>query len=582
MKKLREKLHRKATAPRNAHTPNVSPIFDSELEDIIKDILQQCVTKTATISVRRQIKREAAEHQLRTIVASDDSTRQHTTADGNYVYHIASLSKILVAIAVFVAVEKSPSEDGFETLLERFRHAQHEPLTRLFNEYKDPKIHALPGNPTIYDLLVHRKGVPSSNHRLLTPTGCPIMAQSDVWDELISRVRRNTSEGHTGSNWAGYSNVNYALVAMVAEAMWDGSIQSFIEEMLLLPLGMHATSIGVSMDERIDNRGRVVDASGMPHDIERPQYQSDGAEAAAFGIYSTANDLDTFFKFIIDTFHWNEPLRGFDLTALSKALKMTYEPGESLLFTPFGLYTTLGSSVVGSLSPNRALFPEDDFSNYTVTSSRDDDDIPVYYMAGSAIASGCATALHVGQEYSFAIVVLTDTSGPVDAADHILRLVLQRMAQWMGKLNSTSTFKQPINVKDMVTRNKNQALRKWQELEQKHVRDLRNAHTNSKTIAGVYKGVDFNQRLVIIKGDDGKTYITVDGPLRLQSSAQLEMYWIDDSNVKFNIPLHLSVDWLDGADWSNTTFEVEDKDQVVQALVRTTAYGKDRYLRVPP
>lgn len=517
-----------------------------------------------------------------TILGNEDLVRQRTTTDGDHLYHIASITKILVATAVFIAVEKRPSKDTFEDCFERFRHTQDEPLTRLVNEYGARRISALPGKPTIYDLLVHRKGIVSSNHRLLTPTGHPIMALTNLGDEVISRISSNTSEEDTVKPWAGYSNINYALVAMAIEAMWSGSIESFMDEALFLPLGMRNTTIGVPTDERTDNIGRVVDARGIPRNIRRPQYRSDGAEAAAFGIYSTAHDLDIFFKFIIDTFHWGEPIPGFGLTDLNKALIKSHIPEETLQFTPFGLYTNLSSSVIGAISINRAFFPEEDFSNYTVMPSQGEKDISVYYMAGSAIGSSCATALRVHEEYSFAIAVLTDTSGPVDAADHILRLILRRMAQWMGSETSSSKRKQPANVRDMVEKNKSRALRKWQDLEQKHVQDLEKAPTNQKIIEGVYKGVDFNQRLKISRENDGKTYVTVDGPLSLQSSAQLEIYWIDDSNLKINIPLHLSVDWLDGADWSQTIFRVEDREQVVQALIRSTASGDDKYLRVPP
>jgi hypothetical protein len=554
------------------------PIFDSELEEDMKDILRKCGTKTATISVRRQTKKGPSEHHIRKIVTDDDLVTQHTTTNGDYVYHVASISKMLVATALIIAVEKNPNKDPREARLQIFRNTRLEPLTRLINEYKAQKISALPEDPTMYDLLVHRKGVPSSNHRLLTPTGNPIMAQTHVWTELIAPMPGNNAM----QPWSGYSNINYALVAMAVEAMWKGSIESFVKEILFLPLKMRNSSMGVPIDKHTVNKGRVIDANGLPHDIERPQYRPDGAEAAAFGIYSTASDLDTFFKFIIDTFHWEEPLHGFDLTALMKVLKITYEPEESLLFTPLGLYTNLSSPVIGALSLNRALFPRENVSNYTVTADQGGKNIPVYYMAGSAIGCGCATALHVGEEYSFAVIVLTDTSGPVDAADHILRLVLQRMAQWMGKTNSSSTLKQPANVSELVAENRLQALRKWKELELRHVQEREYPHISNKTLEGVYKGVDFAQRLVISINDDGRTYITVDGPLSLQSPVQLEIYWIDDSHVKMNVPLHLSVDWLDGADWSNTVFEVEGREQVVQVLTRTTGYGKDKYSRVSP
>jgi hypothetical protein len=406
------------------------------------------------------------------------------------------------------------------------------------------------------------------------------MSLANVRDELLSQIPRNDIEDDTTKPWAGYSNVNYTVVAIAIEAIWGANLESFMNEILFIPLGMKCTSLGVPTEKPIDNKGWVVDSHGRRHELQRPQYRADGAEAAALGVYSTAHDLDLFFKFIIDTFHHQQRIPGFDLSALAKVLKITYETGESLRFTPLGLYTSLGSSVIGALSTNRAQFSSESFSKYNVTADQSENEIPIYYMAGSAVACSCATALHVGVDRSFAVIVLTNTSGPVDAADHILRLVLQRMANWIGKGRSSSRLGKPISVKEMVKRNWVESLQKWQAVEQKRALDRGYTPIISKDIEGLFKGENFNQRLVISKKADGRIYITVDGPLVLPFPTELELFWIDDSSVKMNIPLHLSVDWLDGGDWSNTVFRVEDRDRVVVALVRTTDVGEDKFLRI--
>lgn len=567
------------SALRNVREPTTAPIFDSELEEEIKYILRECGTHTATISIRRQSGDGLPEHQVKTIVTSGDPISQLVTPGGEERFHIASITKVLVATAVIIAVEKRPTEDESNKFLQRFRDTQDKSFTRVYNEYKLARINALPGDPTVYDFLVHRKGFPSSNHRLLSPVGHPLMGLSDVWDELLSRIAGENTETGTLDPWAGYSNVNYAAVAMAIEAMWGRTLESFMSEILFKPLGMQSTSIGVPDNGSTENKGWVVDSSGEPREIQRPLYRADGAEGAAFGVYSTAHDLDTFFKFIIDTFHRQEIIPGFDLSNLAKVLRMTYTRGESLHFTPLGLYTSLSTSVIGALSTNRAQFPENHFSKFNVFPDQGEDNISVYYMAGSAIACSCATALHVGEKNSFAVVVLTNTSGPVDAADHVLKLILQRLASRTGKRKSSSRLIKPVSIRDMVIQNRIESLRKWKEVEQKWVQDLERAPVISKRIEGVFKGENFGQRLVVTKKINGKIYIAVDGPVLLPHSTEFELLWIDGSSVRMNIPPHLSVDWFGEGDWSNAVFRVEDEDQIVVALVRTTSLGEDRFLR---
>jgi CubicO group peptidase (beta-lactamase class C family) len=481
---------------------------------------------------------------------------------------------------VIVAVEKKATAGSAEASLHRFRDTQHEPFTRVLNEYTTQTVEAISGDPALYNLLVHWKGFPSLNHRMLTPTGQPTMRLANVWNELLSPTIKGTKKDGVTKAWAGYSNVNYAAIAMAIEAMWGGSLESFMKDILFEPLGMHSTSFGPPANDPNENKGWVVDYSGTPQEIQRPLYRADGAEAAALGAYSTAHDLDIFFKFIIDTFYQKQPIPEFDLSSLATALGMTFTTADSLRFTPLGLYTSVRSSVIGSLSTNRAQFPNEHFSKYNIAADEVDDDDSVYYMAGSAVACSCATAFRLGEKNSFAIVVLTNTSGPVDTADHILRLVLQRMFRGNEKGKFSSRLKQSIDVKEMVLKNKSEALRKWHEMELKHEQDLNCAIAVSKSIDGVFEGEGFDQRLVISTKANGKIYIVIHGPVPSPTQDELEIFWVDESSVKMHIPTHLSVDCLGQGDWANTVFKVEDTDHIVVTLIRTTNIGEDRFKRI--
>ncbi|KAF2124403.1 beta-lactamase/transpeptidase-like protein [Dothidotthia symphoricarpi CBS 119687] len=577
-----KRLRQKTPAFRNSDESITTPIWDDGLEEDIMDILRQCGTHTATISVRRQSRGEPSEQRIKTIVTTSNPLKQQATAGRGERFHIASITKILVATAIFIAFEKQTTDRASKQSSTPFRQARDAPLTKVYNHYSSVNMKAIPEDPIIYDLLVHRNGFPSLNHRMLAPDGQSIMGRANVREELLSQPSKDKTNDGIKKSWAGYSNVNYTAVAMAIEAIWNGSLESFMDETLFRPLGMHSTSIGVPNNESAENRGWVVDSNGKPHEIQRPLYRADGAEAAALGAYSTAHDLDIFFKFITDTFYNHEPLPipGFDLSDLAKVLKMTYSTGESLRFTPLGLYTPLSSSVIGALSTNRAQFPTEPFSTYAVIPEPGDNDIAVYYMAGSAVACSCATALHVGEESSFAVVVLTNTSGPVDAADHILRLILQRMAKWTAKGNVFPRLLQPGYAKEMVRQARIKTLQRWKEVEQKHAQDVRQAPAINKDIEGVFKGVGFGQRLSISKKQDGKMYITVDGPSALPLPTEFELVWVDSSSITMYIPPHLSVDCLGEGDWSNVVFRVEEMDHTVVALLRTTRSGEDRFSRI--
>ncbi|KAL6708380.1 hypothetical protein ACN47E_002643 [Coniothyrium glycines] len=571
-------------------------IVDSEIERVIKSILKLCGTHKATISIRRRVGDGPYEHEVKSITTTLRHPKQHVTDNGKDVFHIASLTKPLVAAAVMIAGLSVPAKQPSSSRFQKFRGI---PFPKVYNDASTDRIESLPGNPDSYSLLFHEHGLHSKTHQLVAPLGQPIMGLKHAKNSLFGPKIKGKGVDRALDEWVGYSNVNYVAVALGIEALSGSNLESFMNVTLFEPLGMLTTTMGSPVDGSTSNRGWVVDSNGFQQEIARPTYRADGAETAAFGAHSTAHDLDLFFKFLIDTFHAkgrDTPIPGFDLGHLSTLLTERLKTPGGDPFRSLGLFVPFDSPLIGDLSINRAQFPEERFTTYTVapteirmldamrsgTNAAEEPDtkVPkVFYMAGSAIACSCATSFYLDIDKSFAIVVLTDTSGPVDAADHILRLLLQRMVIWLLDGEVVPGLIQPNDVEAMVEQAMNRSTLAWRHIEHTQKQEVKNAPAILKAIEGLYKGEGFDQVLKISKRH-GQLRIAVNGPLMVDRPAELDLVWIDHLTVNMHIPPHLSVDWLGKGDWSNTRFSVESKEGTVIALTREMPHGHERYLKI--
>lgn len=507
------------------------------------------------------------------------------TLDGEPIFHIASVTKILVAVAVFIAIEVKAKDAAPSSPYAKFQNIQKDiqkdPITKVYNRHSTTQIGGLPGNPSIYNLIVHNRGIRTSNHHLLAFDGTPIMTTTDIGEDLIRPIARDATYIDIMEAWTEYSNTNYAVIAMTVEALWGGSLDSFMHETLFKPLGMNRTSIGFPTGSDVESHSWVVNSEGFSYPVERIRYRADGAEAGALGAYSTARDIDIFYKFLLDSFHGTEIIPGFDLDILGKILKMTNKETEEVRFTPLGLYTTLDSSVIGSQSSNRLQFPDDIFSTYPVLPGALGKNISTYHMVGSAIGCNCATAFYPSpSKGSHALVVLTDTSGPVDSADHILRLLLRLIARSQYSDQIRRSLRRAHKIEDMVERAKNRALQNWKEVEQFDVEMRAKAPKIAKDITGDFKGQGFSQQVHIHTSLSGNTTICMSGASTSYNSGVFDLVWIDENSVKVCVPPHLSIDCLGNGDWSNLEFMVESHGLVVTKLMRKTASGIDHYVRV--
>lgn len=581
-----------------------------------------------TISARIMPEGNRTTAQVRTITTTTNTqgtSSQEVTEDCHQRFHIASLTKLLVSVALFIAANRElPPERRTNTQTEqdevrdawkRFRHIYDRELNfvNLYNSYR-PKNKGIMDAfdksaydfATIVDLLRHFRGFYSANFQMLSPYAESIMKLSESRSEIFDRIPR----GRQPAKWRGYSNLNYTAIALVIEAMWGGTFESFMHANLFEPLKMNlkSTCIGIPDTESDTETVYVVNSAEKTLDLQRRPYRSDGAEAAALGAYSTAHDLDLVHQLIADTIWKRTVIPGCDYGALkehrgedrererkekekemdnrenkeekNKKKKKKNDDNDDddddteylPKFTPLGIFTQLSSSDIGSLSINRAQFPEDNFSTYTVLPEDGSHPLDVYYMTGSTNGCSCVSVLSPGTPGTptisgFSVIVLTNTSGPVDAADHISRLILQKVAMMVSPPHTDTQLAPSVNIVEMVEQNCVAAFELWQKTEaENRIKVSEKKFGIGKILRGEFVGDGFNQRLVITEGEDGKLWLAVDGPVHLVDPLKSRLYWTDEFSVKMFIEPHLSIDSLAQGDWANIIFQAEDRNGEVVAL----------------
>ncbi|OCL12058.1 beta-lactamase/transpeptidase-like protein [Glonium stellatum] len=546
----------------------------------ILEILRLFHIHTASIVVRRlagQSEHKTFSLQKLERATSDEqnSLEYEVSSRADISFPIASITKVLVAIAFTMAtLDTSPNKEsrhnGFKD-----RNLENAVLTTTYNRYKKdpsmPGLRDLPGNPTISHVLSHW-GMPSSNHRLFAPDGSAQMSADDVVQYIYELNNSDINKDGESSGWNQYSNLNYVLVGMAIEALWGGTLSDFIDNTLLKPLGIgNSTTTGYQENPDVLQSDRyIVDSQGTLHSTDAPNYVSSGVEAAAMGCYSCIGDLDKIFTNVLERFASPDSDDNFR-TSLSRLRARHTENPE---YTRLGLFSPgLDSREIGSMSTNRLMFPKQNFTKYRAA-PRSKERIETYYHAGSAIGCSCAYALlpHEDAAKAFFVVVLTNTSGPVDASDHILRLILREIYFIRSSGGTFAKVKLKLDGSKNLPKLYKKAWRASSKMFKRHEEEDSAVGLDISTdISGVYKLKDSTQRLEV-KSINGVPHITFHG--NGGSSRQLRLAWLSSSVVRICVPQggkpHISIDRLGDADWANLEFQVEMNNSAVEALVRKT------------
>jgi hypothetical protein len=459
---------------------------------------------------------------------------------------------------------KSPPTPG-KANYQKFALLEEQSISQVYNLHKaeeSKKMVRLPGNPLVEHFLVHCKGLLSSNDHSLGPDGTPFLSINDLLSSL--HVHFRDWEGNPPDNldeisWLEYSNTNYAVLVPLINLLWDGSIENFMQDTLFRPFKMDSTTLCEPSTNADYAKSYVVTKDRKLYLHNSPKYTPDSPLLLAMGGYSSANDLARFLLQLLRIYYHNPKEReipGVDADFVAGLLELYNEDRDNFTYTPRGVLTHLNETGIGCLSMNRRKVPDHKLHEPICT-----DDSEVYYMAGSAVGSSCCYALLPGK--GEVVIVLANTSGTVDVADIILRIVLRKLygdRDWAREMRSI--------VPDFWTRAK-----AVDEEMMKHEADKKATDERSSlNITGNFTSKTYNQNLLVEAAEDGRFKVRVEGSKG--QSRWFELIWIGPDSLRICVPPYLTLDCFKPGDWSQLTLTVHTEGNTVVQLDRQKSKTK--------
>lgn len=188
----------------------------------------------------------------------------------NYLYDIASLSKVIVTVTIICRLK------------EKNIISFNDPVKKYLLDFKYDDI-------TIYNLLVHNSGLPADlkSKEIISK------------DEIIKKIYSQNKEYETGSKVL-YSDLGYMLLGLVIEKIYNKSLDEVAKEEVFIPLDMcnstyNPTNKDICVPTEFDiNRGLV---KGIVHDEKACSMNGIAGHA---GVFTTVNDLTNYVTMILN------------------------------------------------------------------------------------------------------------------------------------------------------------------------------------------------------------------------------------------------------------------------------------------
>lgn len=206
------------------------------------------------------------------------------------VYRIASMSKLLVAVAIMMLVE-----EGAVSL--------EDDLLKFFPQYPEEKRQV-----QVRHLLNHSSALGQSeisNH----------YAES-VWDirdslkERVDKWDKMPLDGAVGESAAYSAVVNYDILGRIIEVVSGKSLETFLQEKIWEPLGMRDTTF-FPTEEQLQRKAAIyesIDGKLIRQDENVPFIQMVSSEygccCGSAGIFSTLQDYDRFTTMLVNGGKW--------------------------------------------------------------------------------------------------------------------------------------------------------------------------------------------------------------------------------------------------------------------------------------
>lgn len=368
-------------------------------------------------------------------IANASHTAQETSIHelgSNTIYAIASYTKILINVAYYRLISQGRYRNqGLSwgksacDLLNELRRAKGKTLVRRFAR-----------DPTFIELLHHRNSFAPMNRFLLAPDETFLMSQ-DEFLEFAPLITEDYFKGEK-QGWGEYSNANHIFAAIILEELTKQNLHEIMQEVVFDPFQMTHTVMDRESLDRLEAAGAII-ANGhrvlgdMRRCVALPnqRYLADTVEVASLGARSSTGDLAKL-------------IREF-LKALDDSSSQFQERDTLYFFGPKGRMHEVGlpalggwfcdvdSTSPGSESLNRRLVPPNGFPPYRLGKRPNGSSCPVYYKAGSI--DGFTSSIYVSLKRRLFVIVLANSTGPVDVTDHISRYILQAVLNLLPEVD---------------------------------------------------------------------------------------------------------------------------------------------------
>lgn len=485
-------------------------------------------------------------------IVSSETAEQ--TIGSNSIYAIGSYTKILINVAYHKLVAREQYKDHGLTW--------DKSACDLFNEIRRRKgknpVRRFSRDPTVLELLLHRNAFAPMNRFLLGPDGSFILPEDDFL-EIAPLITEDYFKGEQ-QGYCVYSNANHIFAALILEELMGQSLPVIMQEVVFRPLEMTHTVIDKASLESLETAGAVVLKGHHVHgdmvqvtEISEPKFLADTVEAASLGARSSTEDLAKlireFLRALDDMsshFQERDTLDFF-------GPKCSYSHGGRLALG--GLFCALDSVLPGSESLNRKLVPPDELAPYVLGRRRGGSQCHVYYKGGSI--DGFSSSVYVSLNYRAFVIVLANSTGPIDVTDHISRFLLQEVLRLSPRID---VFARAVEE----GRRASQRLRHWEDAD----RDLSTWSSDTERFAGIYRHVRYGQELDITRR--GEVTVRVGE----KSSSLMRFRVSGDTGRIFPKPGDFGIDrWTV---WNELDFTMEDRNGKISLIGRS---GEDRYTR---
>ena len=490
-------------------------------------------------------------------------TNDPTEGDRDEIYAIASYTKILINVAFTRLI----SLDEYKHLDLRWDSPACDVFNALRRQRGKSTIKRLFGNPEIGQLLRHVNGFAPMNRYLFAPDGSFIMSE----DEFINIGPRLTEEHYKEKyphrGWVHYSNGNHIFAGMILQEATGLDIQGAMQLLVFDWLGLTHTVMDERSLDACRSTAEVVPGYQVLLDksrraVDPNTYLSDVVEVASLGARSSTADLAKLNRAFLQSAVGGEESR-FQRQEMLDFFSHEIELQSGGAMTMGGMYGSLSSYVPGIESLNRTASNKDTKSLYALGKHPDGSQSPTYYKGG-AINGFCSSVYLLFKDQAF-VIVLGNSSGPIDVTDHMARYILQEALGLRKHVDVLNSMKEEGLVSS-------EYLRTIEEEDRPASEGPQNI-TVTESLAGTYQHARFSQQLLIVTPNGG---VVVRGQEKASSMMTLayvsaQVVRIMPGNAGFGIDR-----W---SAWRDLEFSIVYKAGEVSGLLGNK--GLDLFHRIP-